>query len=152
MLNFFEFVEIYTYHGQFFPLIDVFSLGFGEMVPNLLVTCCIEHFFNLSDWWERDIIDNSIHKNSIILYNCCFFFKELGNFFKYSYFQLQKMWQTFKKSVYIIQKGFRVLGRVGLCKGRALRKFTNYISASRINCDFLIQQHSNLPYLLILIF
>lgn len=40
----------HTYQRLLLPGIDVLSLGFRKMIPNLLVTGRIEHFFNLIDW------------------------------------------------------------------------------------------------------
>lgn len=39
-----------TYHWLFFPSLDVLSLGFGEMVPDLLVTGGHEQPLNLTDY------------------------------------------------------------------------------------------------------
>jgi hypothetical protein len=38
-----------TYHGQLFPSLNILSLSFGEMVPNLLVTGRHEQSLNLTD-------------------------------------------------------------------------------------------------------
>lgn len=45
-----------TYQGLLFPRLDVFSLGFGEMVPNLLVTGCHEQSLNLTDYRAHEQI------------------------------------------------------------------------------------------------
>lgn len=39
-----------TYHRLFFPALDVLTLRFGEMIPNLLVTGSHEQSLNLTDY------------------------------------------------------------------------------------------------------
>lgn len=63
-----------TYQRLLLPGVDVLSLGFRKMIPNLLVTGGIEHFFNLIDWSWSEVENNNSNNNDRDLIWVFFFY------------------------------------------------------------------------------